>query len=197
MLIKTVFKSILFLSAIVMLSCDQDFVPKPKGFNKIDLPDHQYSLLPDTLPYQFQYSKNATIEKSRSPVADPYWITIKYPGLYASVQLTYKAVNKDERLLEEYMRDAYNLTSKHQVKAYAIDETLIKSPSGKIAIVSELSGEVPTQFQFFTTDSSDHFLRGALYFETATQNDSLAPVIEYIKTDMVHLINTLEWTAEQ
>jgi hypothetical protein len=39
-------------------------------------------------------------------------------------------------------------------------------------------------------------LRGALYFRTATANDSLAPVIEYIKADMIHLLNTLEWEAE-
>jgi gliding motility-associated lipoprotein GldD len=60
-------------------------------------------------------------------------------------------------------------------------------------VVAELSGEVPTQFQFFVTDSTDHFLRGALYFNTAMKNDSLAPVIEYIKVDMIHLINTLEF----
>ncbi len=195
MLHKSIF--ILIFFSLVFFSCEQNAVPKPKGFNKIDLPDHQYRLLPDSFPYQFQYSKNANIEKSRSRFADPSWITLHYPDLKASVQLTYKPVNQDKQKLEEYMLDAYNLTSKHQVKAYAIDETLIKSPSGKIAIVAELSGEVPTQFQFYTTDSSEHFLRGALYFETATQNDSLAPVIEYIKTDMVHLINTLEWTENQ
>ena len=82
---------------------------------------------------------------------------------------------------------------KHNVKAYGIEESLIRIPNGQIASVTELEGEVPTQFQFFTSDSTHHFFRGALYFNTATQNDSLAPIIEFIKKDMIHLLNSFEW----
>ena len=56
-----------------------------------------------------------------------------------------------------------------------------------------LQGEVPSQFQFFSTDSVHHFIRGALYFNTATKNDSLAPSIEFVKMDIIHMLNTLEW----
>jgi len=59
--------------------------------------------------------------------------------------------------------------------------------------VTELEGEVPSQYQFHVSDSAKHFLRGALYFKTATQNDSLRPVIDYIKQDVRHLLETLEW----
>ena len=83
--------------------------------------------------------------------------------------------------------------TKHQVKATAIDERILKMPSGMRASVFELQGEVPSQFQFYTTDSTRHFLRGALYFRTATANDSLAPVIEYVKQDMLRMINTLRY----
>ena len=65
-----------------------------------------------------------------------------------------------------------------------------------MASVTELEGEVPSQFQFHITDSTDHFLRGALYFKTATKNDSLAPAIEFLKSDIIHLLNTLEWKPE-
>jgi len=89
--------------------------------------------------------------------------------------------------------DAYKLTAKHQVKAYSIEETLINTPAGMQVIVIELSGEVPSQFQFYATDTTTHFLRGALYFQTATKNDSLAPVIDYMKVEVMHLLNTLKW----
>ena len=79
------------------------------------------------------------------------------------------------------MEDARKLTGKHQIKATAIDERIMQMPNGMRASVFELQGEVPSQFQFYTTDSTRHFLRGALYFKTATANDSLAPVIEYVK----------------
>ena len=70
----------------------------------------------------------------------------------------------------EYVNDTYKLINKHQIKASSIKETIIKTPSGEKATIVELSGEVPTQFQFHITDSSAHFLRGALYFKTATKN---------------------------
>jgi len=91
------------------------------------------------------------------------------------------------------LRDAYRLTTKHQVRAYAIEEDIVEMPQGITATVVTLSGQVPTQFQFYTTDSVNHFLRGALYFHTALENDSLAPIIDFIKEDIMHMLYTLEW----
>jgi hypothetical protein len=45
------------------------------------------------------------------------------------------------------------------------------------------------------TDSTRNFLRAALYFNTRIANDSLAPAIEYMKKDVMHLVNTLEWKS--
>ncbi|MCZ6693374.1 MAG: gliding motility lipoprotein GldD [Bacteroidetes bacterium] len=174
-------------------SCSQDYLPKPKGYNRIELPDPKYISLPDSLPYDFEYSVHANIYKDSSWMAERYWINIYYPQLEASVQITYKPVLSRQDLLEEYLRDAHTLTSKHQIKAYAIDESIIQTPLGNTVVISELSGEVPSQFQFYVTDSTKHFLRGALYFRTATKNDSLAPVIQYVKRDILQMVNTLEW----
>jgi gliding motility-associated lipoprotein GldD len=183
---------VLFFSLFIY-SCSQVYSPKPKGYNRIDLPEHAYQNLPDSLPYAFEYSKYAEIEADHSATAEPYWITLHYPKFMADIQLTYKPIKNQEALLKEYLNDAYKLTSSHQIKAYSIEESNVRTPSGKIATVAELSGEVPSQFQFHITDSTQHFLRGALYFRTATKNDSLAPVIEYMKVDIIHLLNTLTW----
>ena len=181
------------LIVLFLLSCGSDFMPKPKGYNRIVLPDHKYTSLPDTFPYAFEYSKHAKILKDSSWIAEPYWIDLYYPEFEASIQVSYKSINNDEELLKEYLATAYKLTSKHQVKAYAIDEAIMETNSGKTAVIAMLSGEVPSQYQFFTTDSTTHFLRGALYFNTATQNDSLAPVIDYVRDDIMRLLNSLEW----
>src|SRR5690606_25850220 len=122
-----------------------------------------------------------------------YWIEIYYPFMKANIHVTYKQLHNNEKLLREYMDDAYTLTSKHQVKAYAINELISKTPSGKTAVIAELEGEVPSQFQVTITDSTNNFLRAALYFNTRIANDSLAPAIDYMKKDMMHLINSLEW----
>mmetsp|Transcript_2778 Transcript_2778/g.6199 ORF Transcript_2778/g.6199 Transcript_2778/m.6199 type:complete len:92 (+) Transcript_2778:4114-4389(+) len=89
--------------------------------------------------------------------------------------------------------DAYKLTSKHQIKASAIQEKSFTTQRGYRVIMAELSGQVPSQVQFYTTDMAYHFLRGALYFNTASQNDYLEPIISFIKEDIMHLLQTLEW----
>ncbi len=185
----------LVLPGMLLSGCEETaFVPKPRAYNRIELPAHEYQQVADSYPYYFEYSQHATVEKDSSWMSEPYWIHLNYKDLGADVQLTYKAINKDESRLRELLEDAYKLTVKHQIKAYAIDESILQTPKGHVAVIAELSGEVPSQFQFYTTDSIDHFLRGALYFPTATKNDSLLPVIDFIKVDIVHLLNTLEWT---
>lgn len=184
---------IILLLIAALAACDRNFMPKPRGFNRIDLPGHSYRPLPDTFPFSFEYSEKARIYPDTSWIAERYWFDLYYPDLDATIQISYKDVQGDPQLLAEYLNTAYRLTSKHQVKAYAIDEHIFTTNRGKTAVIAELSGEVPSQYQFFTTDSGRHFLRGALYFKTATKNDSLAPVIQYMQADILHLLHTLEW----
>ncbi len=183
-----------FVWIMLVASCGKaDFLPKPKGFNRIDLPVHEYQALPDSFPYSFEYSSHAKIKRDSSWIAERYWIHLHYPLMDADVQLTYKPIRDLDSLLMGYYSDAYKLTSQHNIKAYSIDEVIIELPNGNYASVSELEGEVPSQYQFHVSDSSKHFLRGALYFKTATKNDSLRPVIDYLKEDIHHLLKTLEW----
>lgn len=181
------------LLMLLLSACDREYLPKPLGYNRLELPAHEYHSLPDTLPYTFEYSKHAKLLKDTSAIRDQYWIEIYYPVMKSNIHITYKALHNSKKLLKEYLDASYTLTAKHQIKAYAINEVVTKTPSGKTVVIAELEGEVPSQFQFTVTDSADNFLRGALYFNTKVQNDSLAPAIEYMKLDMMHLINTLEW----
>jgi gliding motility-associated lipoprotein GldD len=185
---------VLFLSVCFLMSaCDRTYLPKPLGYNRLELPEPSYRALPDSFPYQFEYSSHALLLDDTSAINEKFWIEIYYPLLKSNVHVTYKRLNNNPRLLKEFMDDAYTLTAKHQIKAYAINEAITTTPSGKTAVIAELEGEVPSQFQFTITDSSMNFLRGALYFNTKVQNDSLAPAIDYMKKDIMHMINTLQW----
>ena len=181
------------LSFLLCLSCEPSYVPKPKGYPRMELPDAHYQCLPDTFPYVFEYSLHADIRPDSSWMAEPYWIHIYYPTLRASLQLTYKAIHHRPQLLKEYLEDTYRLVAKHQIKAYSIEEQQISLPQGGVVSIINLTGDVPTPFQFHITDSVDHFLRGALYFRTATRNDSLAPAIQYLRADLMHLLGTFQW----
>lgn len=188
---------LVLLTGLLLAACgnrsSENYTPKPKGYPRIDLPTPSYTLLEPTHPYQFEYNKIARILPDTFARSEPHWIFINYPAFHASVQLTYKPVQHNINRLRAMLEDSYKLAARHNIKAHAIDEKKIRLKSGLEASVIDLEGEVPSQVQFITTDSTTHFLRGALYFNTATQNDSLQPVIQYIRKDIMHLLNTLKW----
>lgn len=174
-------------------SGSESYVPKPKGYQRIDLPPHSYVPLQEEHPYWFQMSKYAHVLPDSFAPNEPHWIFIDYPQHQANIQLTYKRVRNNPGLLKEYIDDSYKLAAKHQIHATAIQEQIITTPKGHTVTLFRLLGDVPSPYQFYTTDSTDHFLRGAIYFPVANKSDSLAPVVDYIKTDMLELINTLSW----
>ena len=182
-----------FLIALLFSACTRDYQPKPKGYNRLILPGQDYRLSPDSLPYQFEYSTHARLLRDSSWFSEKHWVEIYYPELKANLHITYKQLNNREDFLKELLDDSYNLTSKQQIKATGIDELIVVTPSGKTAVIAEIAGEVPSQFQFTITDSSRNFLRGALYFNTRVQNDSLSPAIDFMKKETLHFINTLQW----
>ncbi len=182
-----------FLITFLFVACTRDYQPKPKGYNRLELPKEEYRLSPDSLPYQFEYSTQARLLRDSSWFSERHWVEIYYPDLKANIHITYKRLNNRDEFLKELLDDAYNLTSKQQIKASGIDELVEVTPSGKTAVISVIEGEVPSQFQFTMTDSSRNFLRGALYFNTRVQNDSLAPAIDFMKKETLHFINTLQW----
>jgi gliding motility-associated lipoprotein GldD len=183
------------LLVVFVMACRRDYLPKPLGYNRLVLPTHEYIALPDSLPYSFEYSAHARLLADTSRIRESFWVEIYYPDLKSNIHITYKTI-PNQQLLKEYFDDAFTLTAKHQIKAYAINEVITTTPSGKTAVIAELEGEVPSQFQFTVTDSVHNFMRGALYFETKVANDSLLPAIQYMKDDMMHLINTLRWRRE-
>lgn len=198
------FSILKYLSGIILClsilgacsSEERQFVPKPKGYNRIDLPKQDYQKLAEKHPYSFEHSIHSKILPDTSGIAEPHWIHVFYPKFRADVQLTYKSVAANPSFFDDFIDDSHRLISKHFIKAYAVEDNILKTPSGKTAVVYELEGEVPSQFQFYISDSTNHFLRGALYFRTATKNDSLAPVIEFIKKDIIHMLNTMDWVDE-
>ena len=184
---------ILSILALMLLSCSRPVAPKPYGYYRITLPEHSYQLFEkNSYPYSFLYSSSATIQ----PVQyenERYWINIVYPTLNASIHCSYKPVRGNLRQLTD---DAWEFVFNHAIKASAIPEHAYENPEARTyGIFCELKGNTASPMQFFLTDSTRHFFRGAVYFNCVPNQDSLAPVIEYMQEDVLNLIETLRWNS--
>lgn len=169
------------------------YFQKPKGFPNLELPEHSYQKLEGDYPYTFEFSKAAEIVPDNSPDAEPYWIYVKYPSLNAMIQFTYKPLNGNLNKLDLHVADAYKLASKHQIKAISQKRNVLNLANGRNAVTIDIEGEVPSHYQFYTTDTSKHFLRGAVYLSEATKNDSLKPLADYLKVDALKILETLKF----
>ncbi len=168
-------------------------MPKPMGYFRIELPPHAYRSFDSTQPFTFDYSKYSRIESDRITRQNPNWFNIYYPEYRARIHFSYKDLRKTT--LYRLQEDAHEMAFKHAQKASGIRELMIDHPARRVyGMAYRIEGrDVASPFQFYVSDSTRHFLRGALYFRVEPNNDSLAPVIDYIIDDIDHLIATLQW----
>ena len=185
-------KSGLLAVLILVASCGSVDTPKPRGYFRIDLPQREYRTLDAALPYSFDYPVYASVEYDSSKLAEPYWINIRYPRFNATLHISYKVVNGN---LTNYLEDARTLVNKHIPKANSITQREYSDPAHRVfGLVYDIRGsEAASCYQFYLTDSLHAFLRGALYFNRVPNNDSLAPVIDFLKGDIDYMINTFRW----
>ncbi|MBR9845208.1 MAG: gliding motility lipoprotein GldD, partial [Algicola sp.] len=96
--------------------------------------------------------------------------------------------------LTDLLRDAQNLTQKHTMKADEIEGDIYENPKSKVfGMFYEVGGNAASQSQFYVTDSINHFLVGSLYFYAKPNYDSIYPAAVYLKNDIKHIMETIEW----
>lgn len=172
------------------VGCKHRYVPRPRGYYRIAIPEARYSWLSlKDYPYSFALSDNAVVK----PLSDePYWMDVYYPAFDVRIHCSYKPVSNNLRELSD---DAQSFVYKHSGMASAIPEQGYEDrEAGVYGVLYELEGNTASPFQFYLTDSVRHFFRGAVYFNCVPQQDSLAPVIRYMNGDVRHLIETFRWT---
>jgi len=173
-------------------------VPKPRGHFRIDLPEHQYIQFNNrtgktqNIPLSFEYPAYGNLTFQGENGSDPGWFNIEFPSYKAKIYLTYKDVNND---LDSLLDQSYDLNVKYHIaKADAIKEQVFSNRKNKVyGILYDLKGNTASAVEFYVTDSLSHYLRGSLYFATEPNADSLAPVINFFREDIMHLVETLKW----
>lgn len=188
------FLLVVLLSFIIASCADENHTPKPIGYHRIDFPTTTYNRLELQCPYSFDYSARSLID-TVTPNKD-CWLNIHYPQYSATIHFTYNQLNDTN--LVQYMEESHKLAMKHTVRADNIEERSYQNQEKKVyGVAYDFEGNTATSFQFFLTDSNRHFVRGSLYFNLPPNADSLHPVAEFIKTDIVRLIESFSWTGTQ
>lgn len=189
---------IIFLIIATSYSCREVSVPKPRGHFRIDLPPKQYTVFNENqtksgnMPFTFEYPVYGHLSFNVDNGSDPGWFNIEFPEYRAKIYLTYKKVNKN---FEGLMEQTYKMNVKnHITKADAINEQVFGDSANRVyGILYDLKGNTASAVQFYVTDSTDNYLRGSLYFSSEPNADSLAPVIDFFRADIIHMIETLRW----
>lgn len=177
-------------SALLATACShrQQAVPKPRGYFRIDLPEKTYTKTQTGCPFDFEIPTYTELQKKNSEIC---WYNLQFTKFNATLHLSYKDVDDN---LDQYLEDTRKLVYEHTIKADAINERFFSDSSKNIfSVVYNIEGNAASPLQFFVTDSTDHFVRGSLYFNNVPNKDSIKPVLEFVKEDITHMIESFEF----
>ena len=177
---------LILLVAFITYGCKQRFSPKPEGYLRIDLEQKKDSLFNPNCPFYFNSANYFQLEANKN-----CWIDLEYRKHNATIHLTYK--NIDQNLIE-LLEESRNMAYKHTIKADAINEkTYLNNIHNTYGTLYDIKGPVASAVQFHITDSIKHFIRGALYFNTNPNQDSLQPIIDYVRRDIIRIMESVQW----
>lgn len=178
---------------LFLASCmnDNSYMPRRKGYFRIALPERQYQTYTSDCPFTFDYPTYAKVLKDTEQSAQPCWLNVVYPQFRGKLYLSYKVIDGN---LEQYLEESRAFAVKHEVKASAINEKDWTDGKDKVyGLIYDIEGNAASNLQFYLTDSTKNFIRGALYFYSIPNKDSLEPVVDFIKKDIYHMVETFRW----
>ncbi|MBK9337690.1 MAG: hypothetical protein IPM98_14450 [Lewinellaceae bacterium] len=187
----------------LFFSACEDYVPvpKPRAYPRVIYPEKAYQAFDQAYcNFTFEIPRYAEIERDtvffgEQPESD-CWFNINVPSLNAQIHCSYYPVTNRARL-DRLVQDAFAMAQKHNIKANYIEEIPVhRTPDRVHGIIFSIEGATASGYQFFVTDSTKHFLRGALYFNTQSRPDSIAPVLDFMRQDVNRMVKTLRWNSD-
>lgn len=190
---KTRYPYLLFLITFLFISCGNEYSPKPRAYFRIEFPEKKYLTYSGDCPYTFEFPEYAQVRQDSSRDSKPCWLNVNYPQFNGRIHLSYQPISSAAEF-NQLTEDARTFAFKHTVKATAIDEGTISYPGEKVyGIYYSIDGNTASSVQFYLTDSTKNYLRGALYFNEQPRLDSIQPVLDFVKKDIDQMIKTFKW----
>lgn len=188
-----------FIIVITLAGCKEKYTPKPRAFFRIEFPEKKYHRIHENnFPYSFEIPDYSQITKDKYNPDERFWINVSVPKNHAEIHISYFNLEDKKQqnkiLLSKLMEDTRRLAYKHSIKANAIEEQIFMNPAENVfGTIYRIEGNAASPLQFFLTDSTNHFLRGAFYIREIPNIDSLQPVIDFFEPDIIRLIETTTW----
>ena len=184
---------VLFFFILSCMACGNDYAPKPRGYFKIDLPKKAYQKYNGNCPFAFDFPVYSKITPDNSKDAQPCWLNIDFPQFNGKIHLSYQAISS-RKVFNELIEDSRTFAFKHTVKATGINEARISYPERHVyGIYYTIEGNTASSIQFFLTDSTKNYLRGALYFNEVPRIDSIKPVLDFVEKDIDVFVKSFRW----
>lgn len=182
------------ISLLALSACTEgSYTPKPKGYFRIHFPEKKYRNYSGVCAFTFDYPTYAVLQSDESADARPCWYNLNFPQFNGRLHLTYYDIDSKQEF-ENLVEDSRTFAFKHTVKAQAIDQKIINYPDKKVyGLYFSIEGNTASSVQFYLTDSTRHYFRGALYFYERPHYDSIQPVINFLKKDIDKMIEGFNW----
>tara|TARA_R110000751_G_scaffold48931_2_gene108850 strand:+ start:108429 stop:108992 length:564 start_codon:yes stop_codon:yes gene_type:complete len=174
-------------SLFILASCEDDVLVKPSAMLRLDYPTPSYRTINTDCPYSFSVNSITNVIGKKN-----CGVNISYPNMKATLYITYQNVRDNN--LDSLLQDAQKLAYDHTIKANSIPEQPYVNPDKKVyGMFYMINGNAATQAEFYATDSINHFLNGALYFDAKPNFDSVYPAVVYLREDIRKLMETITW----
>ncbi len=189
---------LLFSLLIFLFSCTPEtYTPKPAGYFFIDTPQHAYQAFSKPgYPYSFDYPVYANIQRDTAFFGEkpenPYWINVNFPSIGCILYISYKEISAKQPF-SKLLEDAHQMSYFHTKKADFINPYPFQNRNGVSGVFFSVGGDAASAYQFIVSDSVKHCMYGALYFDVSPNADSLKPLNEFMRTDILHMLETLKW----
>jgi gliding motility-associated lipoprotein GldD len=194
---------ILLISGLLTAACQEERIPipKPRIYPKVEYPTRNYVALDKNYcQFSFQYPDYMVFEQDTTLINQQAkhacWFNLKIPSLNGVLHFTYTDISGGEvgEKLFETIKDSYDLTEKHNRKATGRRNMPFEDPENQLfGIKYSVEGDVASPYHFIVTDSAQHAVWAALYFNDRPNADSMRPVLKFVEEDIDKMINSFEW----
>ena len=170
---------------------DVAITPRRKAYPRINTHDSSFVAIANA-PIHFEMSKTAsiTLDSAKTDLQNPaHWINIYYKPYNATIYCTFTQV--DSTTIDKVI-DSRSERMALNAGAY-MSELIELTNANKFysqILITEQSEVTP--IQFLSTNDRNWVVSGALYIDKNSNIDSIRPVIDVIKRDIIHSLKTID-----